>query len=462
MPVVPLLAAFSTLAMLLLVRLQLSQQRRQWARRHIADTGEVGRLFLRSGSLFVVIAVLGASSLTAWASIDRQDIDLGDLQDPLEEIGAELSGWLTIVGLPPPEARTTTIGDSWSVANRWPQPSGIAFRAYLDGDLRGNYWWGSAHDTFDGSTWERRDLDTIATRAGDTLEVPPLASAGGDAPLTATITIAGEGVVQGTAFRPAEARSVDRDVEAIVIDKGGGVGDVVFMEPLEAGDSVVVEAMVRDYRTDEGSLTSDALREAGEDYPDWTDRYLQGTGAAVSGRRVMREARRIEDGSKNPYDRAVEAQDFLRSMTYQTDMRGVCDPDDPVPECVLKSRQGFCQHYATTMVMLLRNMGIPARIITGYLSGERDGDTWVVDQAAYHNWVEAYFPGYGWVRFDPTPRDEYGSSPTAFGSDPAATTDREGDRPPDRPATWRPRNPSRAQRCWVWSVNPMSRRPTRG
>ncbi len=167
LPMVPLLAAFSGLAMLLLLRLQFLEQRRQWARRSISDTGEVGRLFLRSGSLFVLIAVLAASSMTAWATLDRQEVDLGDLQEPVESIGKQLSDWLVFLGVAVPAPRAGTIDTRWSVGDRWQQPSGVAFRAEVEGQLRGNYWWGTAHDSFDGQAWERTELEGLDIPAGE-------------------------------------------------------------------------------------------------------------------------------------------------------------------------------------------------------------------------------------------------------------------------------------------------------
>ncbi len=437
LPVVPMLAVFSALAMLLLIRLQLSQQRQRWARRSIADTGEVGRLFLRSGVLFVSIAVLGASSLTAWATVERQEIDLGSMEGPMDDVGLELSRWLGYLGVPAPRGRVaTTIDDSWSIGDQWQQPAGIAFRAEIAGQLRGNYWWGTAHDSFDGQGWDREQLETLAVPAGEPLPIWEGTSAGGEHLLSSTLTVAGEGVVRGTLFRPAEAGLLSRDVEAYVVDEGRGIGDIVFEEPLAVGDAVVIDAWVRDYSPDADSLTANELREAGEDYPEWIGRYLQGTEPEISGQLVAREGRRIAERFDNPYDRALAAQRLLREMTYETDMRGVCGDGEPVPECVLRSEQGFCQHYATTMAMLLRAMGIPSRVITGYLPGERVDGVWVVEQAAYHNWVEAFFPDHGWVRFDPTPRSEFGLTPTAFPEGPAPTPEPDEDlplEPPDEP-----------------------------
>ena len=415
LPVVPLLAAFSALAMLLLMRLQLTQQRQRWARRHIADSGEVTRLFLRSGVLFVALTVLSASSLTVWATVDKQEVDFGSLEQPLDDIGEELSRWLGILGVPPPETTITTVGDTWTVAEVWDQPNGVAFRAGVEGQLRGNYWWGWAHDEFDGRTWDRQKLESVEVPAGEPVPVSQLASAGGKHLATAGIISRAAAQRQGMLFRPAEAGVVDRDIVAHVVDKGDGIGDITFDEELEVGDGVTVDAWVRDYSRDASSLTANALQGAGTDYPDWvTDRYLQGTEVEYAGERARELAAKIKDRFDNPYDRAVEIQNRLQRMKYTPNMRNVCDGEEPIPECVLREERGFCQHYATTMAMVLRGMDIPSRVITGYLSGERVDEEWVVEQAAFHNWVEAWFPGYGWVRFDPTPRDEFGMAPTAL------------------------------------------------
>jgi len=72
-------------------------------------------------------------------------------------------------------------------------------------------------------------------------------------------------------------------------------------------------------------------------------------------------------------------------------------------ECFARFRQGYCQYYATTMAILLRERGIPTRLVAGFLPGTRDAGVFeTVPFSAAHAWVEVYFPGYGWVEFDPT------------------------------------------------------------
>ena len=121
---------------------------------------------------------------------------------------------------------------------------------------------------------------------------------------------------------------------------------------------------------------------------------------------------------------AVAVQDFLwktGGFEYVTTVTGQCKDNPQLVDCFLELKKGYCEYFATAMVMLLREMGVPARYVLGYLPGrdpESDG-SYVVDRSAAHAWVEVYFPGYGWVEFDPTPGNgENGQQPTLLPAGP--------------------------------------------
>ncbi|MCX7069676.1 MAG: DUF3488 and transglutaminase-like domain-containing protein [Gammaproteobacteria bacterium] len=77
---------------------------------------------------------------------------------------------------------------------------------------------------------------------------------------------------------------------------------------------------------------------------------------------------------------------------------------DPVDAFLFDSRRGFCEHFASSFAVLMRAAGIPARVVTGYLGGERNaiGDYWIVRQSDAHAWTEVWLAGRGWLRIDPT------------------------------------------------------------
>ncbi len=110
---------------------------------------------------------------------------------------------------------------------------------------------------------------------------------------------------------------------------------------------------------------------------------------------------------RNPYDTARAIESYLRdprNFTYDTSVLDVDCGGRGIADCFAVSRRGYCEHFATTMVVMLRLQGIPARLVEGYLPGEpgaAPGEQ-VIRKSAAHAWVEAWFPGFGWVDFDPT------------------------------------------------------------
>lgn len=122
--------------------------------------------------------------------------------------------------------------------------------------------------------------------------------------------------------------------------------------------------------------------------------------------RVRDLAGEIMAGAGDNYERALRVQDYLRSaFTYDLEVPLPPDGRDAVDYFLFELRGGFCSHFASAMAVLLRAEGVPARVATGYAMGEYDFErgAYRVPGAAAHAWVEVYFPGYGWVEFEPTP-----------------------------------------------------------
>ncbi|TAJ07587.1 MAG: DUF3488 domain-containing protein [Nitrospirae bacterium] len=132
------------------------------------------------------------------------------------------------------------------------------------------------------------------------------------------------------------------------------------------------------------------------------DQYLQMPELSP---RVSTLARQVTAQARTPYDRIVAIEGHLRSAyQYSLDV-GPTVPVHPVEEFLFARKTGYCEHYATAMVMMLRTLGIPARLVTGFLPGEWNGfgRYYTIRQRDAHAWVEVYFPRSGWVTFDPTP-----------------------------------------------------------
>ena len=89
-------------------------------------------------------------------------------------------------------------------------------------------------------------------------------------------------------------------------------------------------------------------------------------------------------------------------------------PQDPLANFLFERKKGHCEYFASSMAVMLRSLHIPSRIVTGFRGGEFNDLTgqYVVRASDAHSWVEAYFPGSGWISFDPTPA---GNLPTRTG-----------------------------------------------
>ncbi|MBM4135039.1 MAG: DUF3488 domain-containing protein [Nitrospira sp.] len=132
------------------------------------------------------------------------------------------------------------------------------------------------------------------------------------------------------------------------------------------------------------------------------DQYLQLPDLSP---RVDVLTRQVTAQAPTPYERIVAVEGHLRSAyQYSLDV-GTAAPVNPVEEFLFTRKTGYCEHYATAMVMMVRTLGIPARLVTGFLPGEWNGfgRYYTIRQRDAHAWVEVYFPRSGWVTFDPTP-----------------------------------------------------------
>ncbi|MGB2953126.1 MAG: transglutaminaseTgpA domain-containing protein [Gaiellaceae bacterium] len=125
-------------------------------------------------------------------------------------------------------------------------------------------------------------------------------------------------------------------------------------------------------------------------------------------RPLYEQALRVVGHPKSPYAAAVALEGWLRdSPEFLYDERPPRPPYG-VPalvDFVTRTHRGYCQHYAGAMALMLRYLGIPARVGAGFTSGSYDSRSgeWVVSDHDAHTWVEVWFPGYGWMPFDPTP-----------------------------------------------------------
>ena len=160
-------------------------------------------------------------------------------------------------------------------------------------------------------------------------------------------------------------------------------------------------------------LTPELLRSAPADVPEEVQDYL-GVPGTEHEEDLRALAAEITAGATTAYDQALALQSYFRDGTqfrYDTSV-DTGESDDAVWD-FLQSRRGYCVQFATSMTVLARTLGIPARLGVGFLPGELGTDrSYRVTGADAHAWPELYFPGTGWVRFEPTPAVQTGPPPS--------------------------------------------------
>jgi transglutaminase-like putative cysteine protease len=116
-------------------------------------------------------------------------------------------------------------------------------------------------------------------------------------------------------------------------------------------------------------------------------------------------AREVAGQTRSPYAAAVALERWFRvtgGFTY-SEQPGRTAGLPPLVDFVVETHSGYCQHFAGAMALMLRLLGIPARVAAGFVPGHYHEGTWTVTDHDAHTWVEVWFPRYGWLPFDPTP-----------------------------------------------------------
>jgi transglutaminase-like putative cysteine protease len=140
----------------------------------------------------------------------------------------------------------------------------------------------------------------------------------------------------------------------------------------------------------------------------WADEYFRSNPDGRSYRPLYLAARSVAGKARNPYAATVALEAWLRSsggFTYDEQPPAKAPGVPTLVQFVTQTRRGYCQHFAGAMALMLRYLGIPARVAAGFTSGNYDSKrgSWAVYDRNAHTWVEVWFKGYGWLAFDPTP-----------------------------------------------------------
>ena len=166
---------------------------------------------------------------------------------------------------------------------------------------------------------------------------------------------------------------------------------------VKAGDTYQITSSV-------SVAKSKDLRSAGRDYPTWAlMKYTQLPEDIPQ--RVRDLGAQLTSEAETPYDKAKAIEDYLASFTYNLKIEPPPFNADGVDHFLFTLQEGYSEYFASAMTVLLRTVGVPARLATGYTAGDKvpDQNLYRVTDSHSHAWVEVFFPAYGWISFEPTP-----------------------------------------------------------
>ncbi len=410
-PVNGLFIFFLFVAVLILISANLISLQWRWRGTRIRFSPDILFDFMQSGLLFGVIVVGGA-----W-SIPRIGLSptLHDVLTPISMV------W----------ERTTDQIASWNQGLNQQRRTGDATfsstltlggaRASSDEPVmrvavaEGRYWRANVFDAFDGRQWQNTSQERSSLRAESPVVVPrwdsrarliqqitPLQDLGYvvlAAPDIVQMTmpaVASYELVPDPSFTDLLLLSESSEPAAAELTDAWELQYVLAQVPLLPNEPYQVMSSLT-------QATVWDLENAGSEIPEHIrDRYLQIPDSVDPA--VGQLAATLTANADTPYAKAKTLETALRRIPYSEDIRGAPPGVDPVSYFLFDLQEGYCDYYATSMVMMLRMLDIPSRLATGYAEGEFQPETqdYLVRQEDAHTWVEVYFPGLGWIEFEPT------------------------------------------------------------
>jgi hypothetical protein len=404
----------------------------------------VSRRYWAVGSGVVATAILGSALLPPLSTTDMSDVLTGQLSairtwlgDPTA--GAELAGFSLEVPLGGPIVANSQVVFTYLLPDGSPAAAPIYFRGADLTETSAGQWRFAT----------RSQQETILSSA----QIQYAESYDSMASISVLVQmVSPPPAAPSTLFYPGQL--VTTSVPLTLAQSATGRQRTLTPALRTLDLAQLVGSSAPDYLAESlvSAATPDQLRTAGDAYPSWVLPYTTlatgfpsrsgagGTSATGAGYRpvatldrIHQLALRVTGKATNPYDQSMAVESYLRS-NYRYSLMPPTTPagKDPVDQFLFSSKTGYCQFFATAMGDMLRSLGIPTRLVNGFGPGSPTGinGQYAVTESDAHTWVEAYFPAYGWIPFEPTPQAGFPSiarglaaaPPSAVSPTPAAAT----------------------------------------
>lgn len=398
--ILPYLVIYTFLALLLVVRSYLEAREWEWYTQGIRVPKKVRRQFNVVGSSLALLAVLIGWSVPSGDLEQRLDAFQQFMQaDPLVQMSELWNRLFSTIDAYGPVTADYYGGDSLELSGAIQLGDQIALEVVAPPDRR-YYWRSRIFDTYDNGRW-----NSLPQKRVEDPEEPfeigfEQSSLAAREPVQQTFTLGLN--ASRLVYAAPQPLSVDlpvrSDLRFLTSDENSATVHVIRpYRVLQRGETYTATSLM-------STATASQLRNAGENYPQWVRETQLYVPPSVP-TRVFALAQQIvnEAGAVTPYDKSKAIERWLRAnIVYDEDIPQPPAGQDPVDWVLFDYRRGYCNYYASAMIMMLRAQGVPARMGAGFAQGDWDGSRFVVRERDAHTWVEVYFPGYGWIEFEPT------------------------------------------------------------
>ncbi len=398
------LILFSLCALVLLVRLHIVNLTERWQRQNIEPAGEMDWRLLRGGLTWTLVLVLLAFFTPRVAAADLVSNAFNTFEGPYNRVQAEWQRFFAGVSGP-----SRLQGVSFSDAIRLGQAPNLGDRVVFSVDTQSPHFWRAVtYDFYTGAGWRTTETDRVDKVTPNFLE-----RAKQDATFSIVVPHA------NLLFGANEPTKVSVPFQFQTGDDRAYSTSIRAVNRNDAQTTYTTTSLV-------SIASKDQLRKATTVYPTVIKtKYLQLPSSVPD--RVAKLAQTITTAKTTPYDKAEAVETYLRNTyKYSTVVRSAPPGRDPVDYFLFDLKADFCEYFASSMAVLLREVGVPARVVEGFTAGELDiTNRYAVKELNAHAWVEVYFPQYGWIEFEPTPSelpiDRKDASPTAATTNPDGT-----------------------------------------
>jgi transglutaminase-like putative cysteine protease len=325
---------------------------------------------------------------------------------------------------------TNYFGDQLTISSSVHLPAGEVL-SYKSSDGKSHYLENATFDSFDGTSWTISDTDMTANDYPSDSILPSDVSAPSETKITTDVTM-DQSIPGSKNYLFAPAQPLAFNVPTQVSSSGNDIASTATSwadtDPLSANESYSVYSAL----PSTASLTSVPLPANNMNY--WmSDPYYSSFSHAYLQRpsdltpAVEKTLFSWINGDTNAYDALKSIESHFSSsgeFKYSVDNKAIPANTDVV-DWLLQTHVGYCTYYASAMAIMGRFLQIPTRLVTGFSGGSYNAsrNVWSVQGSDAHSWVQAYFPGHGWINFDPTPGFSTTSNSSANVSQtPVATT----------------------------------------